>query len=495
MIIVLLGLFAFTGFAQQGNENNIRIDFNDGQVREVKDRITIKAPGTNLVEDRFHNKASAIQIHGVKSSYLNLGTSALLKTREISISLWVKVVVKNYVGKGYESNPIIMVRNSEEEDFCLAYAILYDYKIQKFRAGGSIDSLKAVNIYAKEAAILEKWHHLVLTLDDHSGSLYLDGELQASQAKDFQARYNMQDSVLVGHTGSEKNQRYLAGCVDDIVIYNRVLNQQEVLALYREKDPNTFKNGLYLVLKITGIAALIGLVILIMAYRNRQNLRKQKEQFDLINKITELELKVVKAQINPHFISNSLAAIQELVYRNDIEKAGQYIAKFSFFLRQVLNHSDKNYISVAKEIEVIRLNVELEQLRFKNEFRFELEVDKALEVDATLIPSLITQPFIENAVWHGLLPLSGIREPVLKIRIFLHNGSLVVEIEDNGIGRNPLKTRGEASKGTQLVLDKIESLNRLSGQNGNSIEIVDLLDTQQQPAGTLIRIQIYFITE
>lgn len=489
LIIIFLNLITLNVFSQKDVADHIRIDFNDGQVREVKDKIIISAPGTNLVEDRFHNEASAIQIHGVKCSYLNLGTSPLLKTRQFSISIWVKVAGKNYVGKGYESNPIVVVRNSEEEDFCLAYAILYDYKIQKFRGGGSIDSLNAVNIYAKEGVVIEKWHHLVLTFDDDFGSLYMDGELQARQVKGYQSRYNMQDSVLIGHTGSEKNQRYLIGCVDDIVIYDRVINQQEVTALYREEDPNTFTNGLYLTLKIAGVAMLIGLVILIMAYRNKRNLKKQKDQFELINKITELELKVVKAQINPHFISNCLAAIQELIYKNDVDKAGQYIAKFSYFLRQVLNYSDKNYITLAEETGIIKLNIELEQLRFRNEFDFKLQIDEQVDLKNELVPALITQPFIENAIWHGLLPLNNLRPPMLKVNVIQKGHHICIEIEDNGVGRNSSALK-ENSKGTKLVEEKIDTLNRLSNNLNHKIDMIDLRDENGVSIGTKVVILI-----
>ena len=131
--------------------------------------------------------------------------------------------------------------------------------------------------------------------------------------------------------------------------------------------------------------------------------------------------------MNPHFISNSLAAIQNLIYSNEIEKAGLYLAKFSFFLRQVLEYSEKNFITVEEELAVIRSNVELEQLRFKNNFTVSITVDETIHIEEVLMPSLITQPFIENAIWHGLLPLTE-RDPHLEIRFYVKNNRVFVEM-------------------------------------------------------------------
>jgi hypothetical protein len=478
-----------SSFCQQKGDDCIDVNFNQHQIEEANNKITISAPGTNLIEDRFGNKESALQIHGVRSSYLNLGTSALLKTTHISISLWVKVSFKNYFGKGYESNPIIVVRNSEGEDFNLAYAMSYHYKSDRFSGGCSTDSLHATNIFAKEEAVLNKWCHLALTIDDDFACFYSDGVLQNKLKKGFQSKYNMLDSVLIGHSGSEKNQRYLTAIVDDIKIYNRVLGEDEIMTLYREEDPNTYKNIVYSILKILGIVVFIGIVIVLMRYRHKQQLKKQKERLELENKINELEIKVIKAQMNPHFISNCLAAIQELIYKNDITKAGQYIAKFSYFLRQVLNYSDKNYISVAEEIAIIKLNVELEQLRFKNEFEFTLSVDEHVEIENEWIPALITQPFIENAIWHGLLPLKNLRPPLLHVTIAQKGNFLLIEIEDNGVGRQAFDPK-ENSKGTKLVEDKIDALNRLSNNLHHKIEVIDLKNENAVSMGTKVIILV-----
>jgi hypothetical protein len=241
----------------------------------------------------------------------------------------------------------------------------------------------------------------------------------------------------------------------------------------------------------------ISLIILLVYLRFRKAFIKQQQKAELTQKMNELEMRVIKAQMDPHFISNCLAAIQELIYKGEVEKAGQYIAKFSFFIRQVLHYSDQTYITLKQELEIINLNIELEQLRFKNNFDVMINISEDVEPDEVMIPSLITQPFVENAVWHGLLPLKEKRNPKLSITIYYEQELLFIVIEDNGVGRKPVSSEKceRISKGTRLAVDKLESLNKLTETNKYKLEIVDLKNDQQESCGTKIIIQLLNYTD
>jgi LytS/YehU family sensor histidine kinase len=321
-------------------------------------------------------------------------------------------------------------------------------------------------------------------------TLYVNGELQGRFNKGFETQFLASGDVFMGYYYSSKNQRYTQAVFDDISIYHRVLSQKEILDLYNAPNPNHYKQILKDSIKYIVIILIFIAIILVISYRNKQNLKKQKEQLELNNRISELELKVVKAQMNPHFISNSLAAIQELIYKDDNHKAGQYLAKFSYFFRQVLYYSDKNYISLEEEINLIKLNIELEQLRFKNNFDFILNINKDVDLEETLIPSLITQTFIENAIWHGLLPLNNIRKPKLIISIEINNNLPQIIIEDNGIGRKKELLNKSNSKGTKLILDKMYNLNKLNNTSNYQLQIIDLFDTENKSIGTKIILQL-----
>ncbi len=470
------------------SQSDLVFDFNQQQIKEKNDKILIKPVGISLTEDRFGNSKSAIYLHGHPDSYLNLGYSNLLKPKQGTISIWVNLDRKIFAGTGSESNPILGTKNSNNEDFNYSYGFFYDFSTNRFGFVSHKDSTLDLNLKSVHEIQFNKWYHLVVTFDNSSFRFYINGELQQSAPKRFDINYLKNDSVIIGNSASKKNNRWSQGIFDDIHFFNRALNADEVLTLYHSPNPNRLNNIINEIIKYGIIVILFVGVIIIIIIRNRRSLKKQQEQFELVNKITELELKVVKSQMNPHFISNCLAAIQELIYNNNVELAGQYIAKFSYFLRQILNYSDKNYITLSEEIEIIKLNVELEQLRFKNDFEFQLNLLGNIDLDDVLIPSLITQPFIENAIWHGLLPLKDLRKPFLQISVLLKGNIYIIEIEDNGIGRDLGVKQNPKSKGTKLVQDKISSLNRLQKTTNYKLEIIDLLDQEKKQNGTKVRI-------
>lgn len=489
--VCILFLFSYLNlFSQVDSSYYLIFDFNEHAIKEKDSKVVPKSVGVTLTDDRFGNKHSAIYIHGHVTSYLNLGVSSLLKPKNGTISLWVNLERRVRSGRGYDYNPIFGTKNRNGDDFNNAYAISYECYNGRFGSNTTKDSTREASIYSIDTVKFNTWYHLVITNNFNEFSFYVNGQLQKRIPKSFETIFSTKDSVMLGHSASEKNERFTQGIFDDIKIFHKVLSEEEILKLYNEPDPNKLSSVIDEIVKFGIIIIVLIIIIIFIIIRNKRNLRLQKEQFELINKITELELKVVKSQMNPHFISNCLVAIQDLIYNNKNEKAVQYIAKFSFFLRQVLNYSDKNYITIAEEIEIINLNIELEQLRFKNNFDFQISISEKINTEEVLIPSLITQPFIENAIWHGLLPLKGLRNPQLKINIFLKGTYAIIEIEDNGVGRKLNENRKKESKGTKLVEDKISSLNRLFKTSNYRMEIIDLFDGNKLQVGTKVRIQL-----
>ncbi len=434
-------------------------------------------------------------LEGHTNSYLDLGVSDLLKPKQGTISVWINLERFVFAGKGYEGNPIICARRSDEIDFYDAFTLFYDLKSEKLLVFFSKDSTEQAGINSNEKFEFNRWYHLAFTFNDKYSEFYINGKKQGSTIKNFETEYLKNFPVYVGNTGSTKNARRSRGTVDDIKIFHRVLTEKEIKALYTEPNPNKLKDLSIQITRYLIIALVLSIIIVIIIWRYKKIIKQQKEQFELKNKINELEIKVIKAQMNPHFISNCLAAIQELIYNNDVEKAGLYIAKFSFFIRQVLNYSDQTYINLSVEMGLIKLNVELEQLRFKDNFDFEIKISDDVNAEEILIPSLISQPFVENAIWHGLLPLKGSRKPKLTINVYSKNNFLFIEIQDNGVGRNKNKTTLKKSKGTKLVTDKLDSINKLNNNTNHKLEIIDLYDAEGEPAGTKIIIQLNNYTD
>lgn len=486
-IIFFLPLFLTS---QVDSTITLTFDFNEKAIKEKNDKVVPKPVGVSLTYDRFGNEDHAAYILGHSASYLSLGTSPLFKSSNITISLWVKLERKVYIGSGYEANPILSIKNSPGSDFSNALAIGYDWSSKRLGVNSTKDSTEDVTILAIDTLKFNTWNHLVFVCNNNYVAFYMNGELQGKAIKKFETKFLESDSLVLGHSADKKNRRYSQGTFDDIQIFHRPLSRKEIIDLYKAPNPNELKNILNAALKYIVIILILVIIIIALIIRNRFALKKQKEELQLATKISELELKAVKAQMNPHFISNCMAAIQNLIYSSEIQKAGLYVAKFSFFLRQVLNYSDENYIPLSQEIEMIKLFIELEQLRFKNGFESKIIIDPQLNPEDILIPSLITQPFIENAIWHGLLPLKNQRTPELTVRVSIKDRLPIIEVEDNGVGREPDKKIKKKNKGTQLVLDKIDTLNRLSKTSNYKIEIIDLNDNLGNKSGTKIVIHL-----
>lgn len=212
------------------------------------------------------------------------------------------------------------------------------------------------------------------------------------------------------------------------------------------------------------ILALILLVSIIISFLLLINLRRRKrsaQRSELESKLNEYKLLAVKAQVNPHFLSNGLAAIQALILKGDNDKAAQYLAKFSFLMRKILYYSETQFIPLKQELELVDAYLELELLRFRNRFNIQKEIrlsDKQL--DEFQFPSLLLQPILENAIWHGLKFQEN--NPKLLISFSLNeNRELVAQINDNGPGFNTSNQSEEhLSKGNQLITERIDTLNQ-----------------------------------
>jgi LytS/YehU family sensor histidine kinase len=191
-------------------------------------------------------------------------------------------------------------------------------------------------------------------------------------------------------------------------------------------------------------------------------------------------------------MSNSLVSIQQLVLTEQIDKASLYIAKFGQLIRYLLNYSDQSVSNLKKEISMIELYIELEQLRFENKFNVEMIVDPSLKLENIYIPALITQPLIENAIWHGLLQLKPEQNPQLRLRFELIGDEFIISIEDNGTNRfqhvEKEINENRKSKGTSLIRQRLASLNELYETSGTHIKFIEVMDDLNNKIGTTVQI-------
>ncbi|WP_018628627.1 sensor histidine kinase [Niabella aurantiaca] len=234
------------------------------------------------------------------------------------------------------------------------------------------------------------------------------------------------------------------------------------------------------------------LAYLFYKWRIGQVKKEARLRSDFEIRLNELEHKALRTQMNPHFIFNSLNTINSFINCNDRILANQYISKFSRLVRLTLDNSRAKKIPLRDELEVIKIYIELEQVRFDQRFAYSLTTD-GVDPDLVEIPSMIIQPFVENAILHGLLPAN--HQGMLTVSVTRNATVLLIVIEDNGVGRQAAKKSSEQqqvarkSHGLDITLKRIESFNK-GYDVFEPVRIIDLEDPEGIPAGTRVVISL-----
>lgn len=232
-------------------------------------------------------------------------------------------------------------------------------------------------------------------------------------------------------------------------------------------------------------------MLIVFRRRLRKVQLKQEEKAVLNRQIAGIELKALKAQMNPHFIFNAINAIQSFIIRQDREAAQNYLSKFSRLVRNVLENSEQQFITLEKEIQTLILYLEIEKLRYGSKLEYEIIIDREVVIEEIRIPPMLIQPYVENAIRHGIsaLPAGG----KVTIRFAVEDKRLKAIVSDNGIGRRAaleMKRGSEhTSMGMKVTSDRIRIINKAhSKERDYSVHITDL-DNESGIPGT--RVEVY----
>jgi len=227
--------------------------------------------------------------------------------------------------------------------------------------------------------------------------------------------------------------------------------------------------------------------------KERQQLKIDKQQKEVEN--TFLKLESLRSQMNPHFIFNALNSIQDYILKNEKKMARNYLVKFSRLIRMFLEHSQRGFITLEEELNVLKIYLELEKDRFENTFEYHIHVDTALNIKEVVIPTFLIQPYVENAIKHGLLHRKENRKLNLKFVKHTNNNTLEIEIVDNGVGRvvseninskKPLKPKSFSSQANKKRIELINKTRELPIE----LSIQDLYDKDKIPLGAKVKISI-----
>jgi len=234
------------------------------------------------------------------------------------------------------------------------------------------------------------------------------------------------------------------------------------------------------------ITLCIGAVLLLFWALMRWFFKRRLKLKALESELQSLEGKALQSQMNPHFVFNSLNSIQSFIATGDAMKSEIYLSKFSNLLRKTLNNSRSASVSLTAELENIQTYLELEKMRFEDRLRYEITVDDNIEQDLIEIAPMIIQPFIENAIVHGIGPKKEGGEIQIHISA-KNNNALRCVITDNGIGRGASTIKEHHSLGTEIVTKR---LSLLSDEVEGTITYTDLKNAEQEPTGTKVELII-----
>ena len=311
-----------------------------------------------------------------------------------------------------------------------------------------------------------------------------------SDTKNYQKAYMVQQD-LINLNDSMYTLEMTESIAEMQTKYETQKKEQEIQLLTKDKKIQTLK----LKKQRTQFWLLAGSIMffLIVAYFvfTSYRLRQKNYRTALEKKNLETEQRMLRSQMNPHFIFNSMNSIQSYISGNDNFNAMTYLSKFAQLMRGILENSRKTMISLEEEINTLKLYIELERLRFKNKFEFKLEIDPELYPETTYIPPMLAQPFVENAIKHGLKSKDG--NGKLHIGFKKKNQLIECTIEDNGIGReqanalNENRNKDHQSLGMQVTNERIIGFKNEKNTK-SSLTIVDLKDNEGKASGTLVNV-------
>jgi hypothetical protein len=233
--------------------------------------------------------------------------------------------------------------------------------------------------------------------------------------------------------------------------------------------------------------------------RKNEKLESDKKHSELQQNVSELEMQALRAQMNPHFIFNCLSSINRFIFKNDNKLASDYLTRFSRLIRMVLMHSQKKLITLEDELEMLRLYLDLERLRFKDAFDYSITTTNIVDAGAIFIPPLLLQPFCENAVWHGLMhkDSKGHLNVIISEVISEKDKVLHCVIEDDGVGREKaaeFKSKSaetEKSMGLKITTERLALLNQ-ENNFSTFYKIEDVLNENNEVAGTRVQLKIRY---
>ncbi len=314
------------------------------------------------------------------------------------------------------------------------------------------------------------------------------------QAYDYHQMYvAMKDSVM--------NEEVTKQLGDLQTKYETGEKDKRIMLLAKGKEVQKKESERQATLTKAFAAGLVSIILLgaLVIYIFRQRLHliaksDEAKEADFNQKVSELEMKAWRAQINPNFLFNCLNAIKLMILNGQKENASRYLTKFSKLVRLILENAEASAVTLESEMTLIESYIQLEGLRLPGRIAYSISVDKSIGIQSTYVPSMLLQPVVENAIWHGIAHRENESKGNISINVTQDNDQLLCTIEDNGVGRDRSRQLHDNSvinhraMGMKITEERLRMRNRK--HNGQCIEITDLKDNHNDAVGTRVILYI-----
>jgi len=317
-----------------------------------------------------------------------------------------------------------------------------------------------------------------------------------SEALEFHKLYvAIKDSILNEESSRQINElqaKYETAVKNEEIATLTRNNELGEIEVERRASLNRALAGGLLLISLSSVLAFF---LMRQRQKNQQIVAAKNEEIKTTRykqQLGELEMKALRAQMNPHFMFNCMNSINRMILSEENENASRYLTKFSKLIRLMLQNSGQPNVSLKDELAMLETYIQLEALRFKDKINYSISVDKDVNKESIFLPSMVLQPFIENAIWHGLMHKDG--KGLININIKENGDLLHCVIEDNGVGREKAlelqekNTLDHKSMGLQITEDRLKLLSKSEMQK--LIRITDLKDSVNHAAGTRVVINI-----
>ena len=252
-------------------------------------------------------------------------------------------------------------------------------------------------------------------------------------------------------------------------------DKKALLAKAEINRQSTIKNAIGWGSLILLIAALISFIF----YKKRRDAKQMQQEAEFKTEVADTQMKALRAQMNPHFIFNSLNSISDYIAKNNVQEADKYLSKFAKLMRMILENSEQKEVLLTDDLKALELYMQLEALRMNNKFSYEIKVDEDINKENILVPPLILQPFVENSIWHGIAKKEGQGKILIHIK---KEGADMINciVEDDGIGRKQsvnikmaVPQQEKSSLGVKITQSRIDILNKIKNSKA-AVELSDL---------------------